>query len=183
MADQNLAAALDAAEELAGYRNALRTEAMRRIMGMDRQIAGYKVVKGRRSRAVAKPRELIDNVSGIMGFEWAAKMFAGLEWAQNDLHGVLTGNTGPLTEELLKALGTPKHIEDVIKQYAKVHRLPRGGWKQVYDHVVGAYIRETANGLALEKAIDGRPAHKRGSEFGSIQAPQVHQADNNINLL
>jgi len=183
MTDANLAGALDAAEELAGYRNALRTEAMRRIMGLDRQIVGYKVVKGRRSRAIAKPRELIDSVSGTMGFEWAAKMFAGLEWAANDLHGVLTGNVGHLTDELIKCLGTPKHIEDVIKEYAKTHRLPRGGWKQVYDNVVGAYIRETANGLALEKAIDGRPAHKRGSEFGTIQAPQVHKADKTINLL
>lgn len=175
MTDQNLAAALDAAEELAGYRTALRTEAMRRIMGLDRQVTGYKVVKGRRSRAVSKPRELVTSVQLQMGHEWACRLFPELEWA---------GTSVPVTNEnVLKSLGTPKHIEDVIKQYAKTHRLPRGGWKQVYDNVVGAYIRETANGLALEKAIDGRPAHKRGSEFGTIQAPQVHKANQAINLL
>lgn len=180
MTDQNLAAALDAAEELAGYRNALRTEAMRRIMGMDRQVAGYKVVKGRRSRAVAKPRELVEAVYSSMGSEWACKLFPDFAWVGETL-GIVLGMGAP--DNVLASLGTPKHIEDVIKQYAKTHRLPRGGWKQVYDNVVGAYIRETANGLALEKAIDGRPAHKRGSEFGSIQAPQVHQADKIINLL
>lgn len=182
MTDENLAVALDAAEELAGYRNALRTEAMRRIMGLDRNIAGYKVVKGRRSRAVAKPRELVWSVCNLMGVEWGCKLFTDLGWAVRDVRRNLEGAV-ELPEELLKCLGTPKHIEDVIKEYAKTHRLPRGGWKQVYDNVVGAYIREIANGLALEKAIDGRPAHKRGSEFGSLQAPQVHQADKNINLL
>src|SRR6478609_924789 len=154
MTDSALSVALDASDELAGYRNELRSEAMRRIMNMDRTVHGYKVVKGRKQRTVINPRELVDSVLGNMGVDWAAKLFPDLGWATSDLYGVLTKHTGVMTEELLKCLGTPKHIEDVVKQYAKTAKLPRGAWQGVYDTVVGAYIRETASGLTLEKAID-----------------------------
>lgn len=175
LTDDKLAKALDDAEELAGYRTALRTEAMRRIMGLDRQIAGYKVVKGRRQRAVTAARALAESVMQHMGVEWAAKLFPDLAWLGKGLQDTLALG---IPEPVLTSLGTPKHIEDVIKMYAKAHYLPRGGWKAIYDNVVGAYIRETANGLALEKAIDGRPAHKRGSEFGTLEPPATaNQAD------
>ena len=59
------------------------------------------------------------------------------------------------------------------KQYARQHRLPAGGWKMLYDNVVGEYIKEQAGGLTLERAIDGRPAHKRGSEFGVLDPAKV----------
>lgn len=181
MSDADLSKALDAAEELAGYRQALRTEAMRRILGMDRKIAGYKVVKGRRSRAVLKPAELVKAVGEHLGANYAARLFPDLNWLETGyLETVLMLG---VSDDVLKNLGTPKHIENVIREYAKANKLPRGGWKMVYDNVVGAYIRETVEGLSLEKAIDGRPAHKRGSEFGTILAPQVDQAHQAITLI
>lgn len=159
MDDATLAKALDAADQVNGYRQELRAEAMRRIMNMDRKIEGYKVVKGRRSRAVLDARKLVGAVASACGEEWARRLFPDLAWVQ-DL---------PFDrEEVLKQLGTPKHIEDVLKQYARQNKLPKGGAKQLYDNVVGQYIRETASGLTLERAIDGRPAHKRGSEFGVL---------------
>lgn len=167
MDDAKLAKALDASDELGGYRNELRAEAMRRIMNMDRTIHGYKVVKGRRSRAVSQPQALVFAVKEQLGVQWAFRLFPDLQWAELDLLPALAQNA-LLSEDILKQLGTPKHIEDVLKQYARQHHLPRNGWKMLYDNVVGEYIRETASGLTLERAIDGRPAHKRGSEFGVI---------------
>lgn len=166
MDDATLAKALDASDLAGGYRNELRAEAMRRIMNMDRKIHGYKVVKGRRNRAVLDPLALVKAVRDKLGLEWARRLFPDLSWVQ-DL---------PVDrEEVLKHLGTPKHIEDVLKQYARQHRLPRGGWKMLYDNVVGQYIRETAEGLTLERAIDGRPAHIRGSEFGVLGPANAQQ--------
>lgn len=161
MSDENLAKALDASDELAGYRTELRAEAMRRIMNMDRKVHGYKVVKGRRNRTVRDPKALVVAVREQLGQEWAVRLFPDLAWA--DIAG-----DRMTYEEVLKHIGTAKHVEDVLKQYARVHRLPRAGWKQLYDNVVGEYIAETASGLTLERAIDGRPAHRRGSEFGVI---------------
>lgn len=165
--DADLAKALDASDELAGYRNELRVEAMRRIINMDRQIDGYKVVKGRRDRRVREPQALVFRVVEVLGVDWALRMFPEIAWAEDTLAPMLAQNA-ILDEPLLKHLGTPKHIEDVLKQYARVHSLPRGGWKLLYENVVGEYIVENAGGLTLERAIDGRPAHKRGSEFGAI---------------
>lgn len=162
MSDEDLSKALDASDELAGWRTELRAEAMRRIMNMDRKIHGYKVVKGRRNRSVSDARALVNAVHATLGVEWAVRLFPDLVWVRDLPYD---------REEVLAHLGTPKHIEDVIKQYARVHNLPRGGWKMIYDNVVGAYIRETAEGLTLERAIDGRPAHKRGSEFGVLANP------------
>lgn len=165
MTDEDLAKALDASDQLAGWRNELRMEAMRRIMNMDRRIDGYKVVKGRRSRSVSDARGLVNSVRDALGPEWANRLFPDLVWVVSL----------PIDrEEVLKHLGTPKHIEDVIKQYARQFNLPRGGWKKVYDNVVGQYINEIANGLTLERAIDGRPAHRRGSEFGVLDPAQVN---------
>jgi hypothetical protein len=162
LSDLKLAEALDAADQVNGYRQELRAEAMRRIMNMDRAIDGYKVVKGRRNRTVTDAGALVDSVTAALGTEWARRMFP-------DLDGLVDpGVFGTHRERVLKYLGTPKHIEDVLKQYARVNKLPRGGWKQLYENVVGEYIRETAGGLTLERAIDGRPAHRRGSEFGVI---------------
>jgi hypothetical protein len=104
MDDAALAKALDASDELGGWRTELRTEAMRRIMNMDRTIDGYKVVKGRRSRAVLDPLLLIGKVQDTMGIEWARKMLPDLSWVPN---------LEPTQPEALKCIGTPKHIEDV----------------------------------------------------------------------
>jgi hypothetical protein len=153
---------LDASDELGGWRNELRSEAMRRIMNMDRIIDGYKVVKARKQRTVLDPLKLIQRVWDEMGIEWARRMLPDLAWVPN---------LQPTLPEALKCIGTPKHIEDVIKQYARQNKMKRGEWKTLYDTIVGAYIRETNSGLTLEKAIDGRPSHRRGSEFGSLQQP------------
>ena len=162
MSDLKLATALEASDELGGYRNELRSEAMRRIMNMDRTIDGWKVVRGRRNRAVRDPDALVAAISNTLGIEWARRLFPALAWVPNL----------PIDRaEVLKELGTPKHIEDVIKQYARVNKSKRGEWKRLYETVAGPYIRETASGLTLEKAIDGRPSHRRGSEFGSLQQP------------
>lgn len=166
ISDETLSTALDAADELSGWRNELRAEAMRRIMNMDRKVHGYKVVKARKQRAVSNPVALVNSVHDNMGREWAIHLFP-------DIAHWIVGHVFPINgnDATLKFLGTPKHIEDVIKQYARQHNLPRGGWKAIYDNVVGEYIRESNSGLTLEKAIDGRPAHKRGSEFGALISP------------
>jgi hypothetical protein len=77
MSDADLAKALDASDELNGYRDKrLRAEAMRRIMNMDRKVDGYKVVKGRRNRAVRDPRGL---------WSYAVRDQLGVEWARTSL--------------------------------------------------------------------------------------------------
>lgn len=168
--DDTLAERLDKIEELGGHRNVLRAEAMKRIMNLNRHIRGYKVVKGRKQREIKDAQKLVFAVAEHLGDDWPERLFPGLDWV---------GELGTIIEEarvcqhalpdqVLKSLGTPAHIEGVIKQYAKVHNLPRGGWKGVYDNVVGPYIIETHSGLTLEKAIDGRPAHRRGSEFDTL---------------
>lgn len=174
MPDSDLAKALDDAEVLAGYRNELRGEAMRRIVNMGRSIDGFKVVKGKRQRAVKSAHELVQSVQENMGDKYAIMLFP-------ELGPFLSSLSFPMGKDdtALKFLGTPKHIEDVVKEYAKQHKLPRGGWKGVYDTVVAKYIREDVGGLTLEKAIDARPAYKRGSEFAPItsEVPQPQAID------
>jgi hypothetical protein len=159
MDDLKLSQALDASDELGGWRNELRAEAMRRIMNMDRQIEGYKIVKGRKQRTIVDARGLVSSVLDVLGPEWAHKLFPELAWVRDIPYD---------RDEALKSLGTPKTVEDVIKQYARVNKAQRGEWKKLYDTVAAPYIRETSSTLTLERAIDGRPAHKRGSEFGVI---------------
>lgn len=183
MSDAALAEALDASDQAAGLRNELRAEAMRRIMQMDRKIEGYKVVNGGKQRTIVAPAALVDNVRAIMGVEWAVKLFPTAQWAGEALKNVVASGRYP--EDLMKTLGTAKHIENIIREFAKANDLPRGMWKSVYSNVVGAYIRETVEGKTLEKAINGRPAHKRGGEFGSLGTPlaQVDTVNKGINVL
>jgi hypothetical protein len=163
ISDEMLSTALDAADELSGWRNSLRSEAMRRIMNMDRKVNGYKVVKGRKSRAVVNPSELANAMYDAIGAEWAIKLFP-------DLSPFLSALSFPLIADdpALKFIGSAKHVEDICKLYCNQNRGPRGAWKTVYDTFAAPYIRDTANGLTLERAIDARPSHKRGSEFGSL---------------
>lgn len=170
VSDENLSKALDASDELAGYRTELRSEAMRRIMNMDRKIHGYKVVKGRRNRVVRDPLKVVQSVWDACGIDWARKLLVDMAWVPN---------LQPTLPDALKHIGTPKHIEDILKQYARVHNLPRTGGKQLYDNLVSEYIAETAGGLTLERAIDGRPAHKRGGEFGVL----IPATSNNVPIV
>ena len=166
--DERLAKALDDAELLAGWRKELRNEAMRRILNHNRTISGYKMVKARKSRTITHPDKLIQNVAANMGMEYAVKMFPDLQWAKAAVMERIALND---FKDIIGSIGSAKQFEDMVKAYARTHNLPRGAWKNIYDSLAGAYIRETHNGLSLEKAIDGRPTHKRGSEFGTIENP------------
>ena len=164
LSDDLLAEALDHAETLAGYRDELRKEAMRRILNMDRHVNGYKIVKGRKQRSVLEPVKLLNTVADKLGPEYAIRMLPDISCFLSALSFPIANDDNTVT----KFLGTAKQIEDVIKQYSRDNKLPRGGWKSVYDNTVGEFIRETNSGLTLEKAIDGRPAHRRGSEFTAL---------------
>lgn len=175
--DDMLANALDAADELAGWRTELRGEAMKRIVQMDRQIHGYKVVKGRKQRAIRQPAQLIRAIWQNLGEDYGAMLFPDLDFIADKVKDTLKqccptdAGIVPVPDFLLKNLGTAKHVEDVIKAYSRKMHLPRGGWQKIYENIVGEYINEHAGGLTLEKAIDGRPAHKKGNEFGAIISP------------
>lgn len=170
ISDDMLASAMDAADELSGWRNELRGEALKRIINLDRAIPGYKAVKGRKQRTVRSPEQLIDAVRDNLGTEYAVMLFPDLAFAADAVSAGIAKSPKP--DFLLKNLGSPKHIEDVIKQYARKMHLPRGGWQSIYANIVGQYINEYAAGLTIEKAIDGRPAHKKGNEFGSLTSPE-----------
>jgi hypothetical protein len=168
VSDERLAKALDDAELLAGWRTELRNEAMRRILNHNRTISGYKMVKARKSRTITHPTELVQNVATHMGVDYAANMFPDFKWAKETVMGMIANNN---FKDIIGSVGSAKQFEDMVKAYARAHSLPRGSWKNIYDTVSATYIRETNNGLSLEKAIDGRPTHKRGSEFGTIGNP------------
>jgi hypothetical protein len=145
MTDEQLAKALDHAEVLHGLRDELRKAAMMRIMQMDRNIAGYKCVKGRRDREFLE----YGPVKNVLRDTFAVP--------DHRMH----------TQQPL----TVKGVEDLIKAWSRDNKLPRGGWKQVWENTLAEHVRENVSGLTLERATDARPAHRRGSEFGSITSP------------
>lgn len=142
ISDEQLAKALDHAEILQGIRDELRKEAMRRIMNMDRDIAGYKVVKGRKDRQFAS-EEAIEAVKAIC-LDLGAK--------DSDLFD--------------RKFTTVKGIEDFIKQ--KFKHMGQGQWKKAWANTVAPHVKEYASGLTLDRASGGRPSHSRGSEFGAL---------------
>lgn len=154
--DATLAEALDHAEILAGLRTELRKEAMRRMLQMDRRVDGYKIVKGRTDRAYVDQDE---------AFKQARELGA----TDADLYE--------------KVPVSVKGLEDFIKQYARKHNLPRGGWKGVYDNTIGNHIRTSDGGLTLERATDGRPAHRRGNEFGTLVPDQNGEAVRKVTII
>lgn len=145
LSDEQLAQALDHADILQGMRDELRKAAMMRIMQMDRNIAGYKCVKGRRDR------EFTD--------------FAPVRTLLRDVFNV------PEHRMYTQSPLSVKGVEDLIKAYARQHNLGRGKWQLVWDNHLQEYVREDVSGLTLERATDARPAHKRGSEFGALVSP------------
>lgn len=145
MSDEQLAKALDHAEVLHGLRDELRKAAMMRIMQMDRNIAGYKCVKGRKDREFLDYGPVKNTLRDVFNVP------------EHKLH-----NHSPLTV---------KGVEDLIKAYARQHGLGRGKWLQVWDNHISEHVRENTGGLTLERASDARPAHKRGSEFGALVSP------------
>lgn len=149
MSDEQLAAALDHADILQGIRDELRKAAMYRIMQQDRQLPGYKCVKGRRDREFAN--------------EDAVKMVLrdALQVPDSAMHD---------TPKFLSVKG----IEDLVKAYARTAKLGRGKWKQVWENNIQPHVRENVSGLTLERATDARPAHRRGSEFGALNPGQTN---------
>lgn len=151
LTDEELSRALDHAEILQGLRDELRKEAMRRIANMDRNIEGYKMVKGRANRA-------------FHGDEARDKVFEACR------------ELGATDKDLYSQ--TPESVAGVERFFKqKFKNFGRGKWKQAYDNVVDPYVNDFTGGLTLERATDGRPAHTRGSEFGSIDTPQTSQSE------
>lgn len=145
MSDEQLAQALDHADILQGMRDELRKAAMMRIMQMDRTIAGYKCVKGRRDREFHE----YGPVKGVLRDIFKVP--------EHKMH-----TYSPLSV---------KGVEDLVKAYARANGLGRGKWQQVWENYLAEHVRENSGGLTLERATDARPAHKRGSEFGALASP------------
>lgn len=144
--DVQLAQALDHADVIHGIRDELRKEAIRRMMQQDRKIPGYKMVKSREQRSF--------------------KDEAAREAAFN-----LCRELGATDEQLYeKKPESVAGIERFIK--AKFKSFGQGKWATVWEQNFKDHLRDFSSSLTLEKAIDGRPAHTRGAEFGSLMQPQ-----------
>jgi hypothetical protein len=149
LTDEQLAQALDHADILQGIRDELRKAAMVRIMQMDRNVRGYKCVKGRKDREFGE--------------------YAPVRGVLRDVFNV------PEHKMYTQSPLSVKGVEDLIKAWSRANNLPRGAWKQVWENHVSEYVKENVGGLTLERATDARPAHKRGSEFGAITGPGNQQ--------
>lgn len=155
MSDEQLSEALEQAEILQGYRDQLRGEAMRRILHQDRTIDGYKIVKARKDRDFANPERqkiVYDRLRELGAVE-------------DELY----------TRQPISVAG----VERVIKRIFKPQG--RGAWQKGMDYVCpDEMLLPTNQSLTLEKAIDGRKAHKRGSEFSALKvAPASHNDTSN----
>jgi hypothetical protein len=156
MSDEQLSEALEQAEVLQGHRDQLRGEAMRRILHQDRNIEGYKIVKAKKDRDFAsqKSQEAVYNRLSELGA------------SPDELY----------TKQPLSVAG----VERVVKRLFKPQG--RSAWMKGMDHVCPPEaLLPTNQSLTLEKAIDGRKAHKRGSEFGALKAPTVDDTSNTSN--
>jgi hypothetical protein len=145
MDDDALALAMEQAEILSGYRDALRAEALRRVLQQGRTIPGYKVVKARQDRAYAS------------------------DGARDAIFAELKG-LGVDDDALFdrKPIG-PAGVEKVIKRVFKPQG--RGAWLKGMDFIMPPERLIPPNqALTLEKAIDGRKEYIRGSEFTALNA-------------
>jgi hypothetical protein len=162
--DARLGSALDRSDVVHGYRDELRKEAIRRFMQLDRKIPGYKMVKGRRDREFINP----DEIAAL-----CKEMFNATDAR---VYSTYNFETGKYT------VRTVKGIEDFVKKECR--SLGRGKWIKVWEEHFKPRIREHAGGLTLERATDARPAHSRGSEFGSFGTPlsQTMQTAHTISM-
>jgi hypothetical protein len=145
MSDDELSQAIDHAEILHGIRDELRKDAMRRIMNMERNIPGYKIAKSR------KDRQFRDDAAKVEIERLALEL-------------------GARKEDLYETSFTT--VAGVERFYKKRFRdFGNGAWKKAWDNNVSEYINEFSGGMSLVRASDGRPAHTRGSEFGSLITP------------
>ncbi len=143
MTDEALADALEQAEILQGYRDALRGEAMRRMLQQNRRIRGYKIVKAKKDRAYAS-----DAARG--------KVLSAL------------AEMGATEDDLFdrKPIG-PAGVEKIVKKLFKPQG--RGAWLKGMDYIMPPELLEPTNqSLTIEKSIDGRKEYKRGAEFDAL---------------
>lgn len=162
--DMELAQALDHSDTLQGIRDELRKEAMRRVLQQDKEIPGYKVCKSRVNRE-------------FKGDEGRAACYAALlQMGYEEAHLVQREaiQVGSIVIHEQKALTVPD-VERMVKQQYK--NFGRGKWKEVWDEYIQPHIRTESGSLTLTRAIDGRPAHRRGSEFGQIVPPAQSSQD------
>jgi hypothetical protein len=154
MSDLALADALEQSEILQGYRDSLRGEALRRILHQDKEIPGYKVVKAKRDRAFAddKAREAVFQALQAEGVPPSAMY----------------------DQEPVSVAGVERIVKGLYKPQG------RSAWQEPFDRIVGPHLAPSNQSLTLEKAIDGRRSHKRGSEFGALKAPPVSDTSNTI---
>lgn len=159
-----LAQALDHSDTLQGTRDELRKEAMRRVLQQDADIPGYKVCRSRINREFKGPEGQAEVYAALlrMGYE------------ETDLVHRQPITVGGITLYEQKAL-TVADAERMVKQ--KFKNFGRGKWKEIWDEHVAPHIRSESASLTLTRAIDGRPAHTRGSEFSPITGPALPQGE------
>lgn len=159
MSDDQLAQALDHADTLHGIRDEYRKETMRRISQHDRKVPGYKLVKSRTNRDFA----------GEAAREQAHLALIAIGYNLDDLYEKKPFKVGAMTLYEHTAL-TVAGMERLVKQ--KYKAFGSGKWKKIWDEHFRPHIREYSGSLTLERETDGRPAHTRGNEFGSLMPPQ-----------
>jgi hypothetical protein len=144
MSDEQLATAMEDAEVLKGWHDALRGEALRRMLQQGKTINGYKVVKAKQNRAFNsdKAREQVYNNLRYLGVDDEA-----------------LADKSPIG---------PAGVEKIVKKIFK-HQ-GRGAWLKGMDQVCPTDLLTPQNqSLTVEKSIDGRREYKRGQEFDALK--------------
>lgn len=157
LTDEQLAKALDHAEVLQGIRDELRKAAMTRMMQSNRQIPGYKMVKGRRTREL-KDAKAVEHVLREQFNATDKELF---------------------TQDFISVLA----IENLVKAWARKHGFQQGKWKAAWDNHIADYVREHTGGLSLERATDGRPTYRRGGEFGLLTPDGTNGTNGKVSVL
>lgn len=166
--DTQLAQALDHADTLQGTRDELRKEGMRRILQMDRRIEGYKIVRSRTQREFKGDQGRAAAYEALIAMGYAPEDL--VERTPIDIPGI---ERTIYKQDPLSVAG----VERMVKQ--KYKNFGRGEWKKVWDTYIQPHVLDFSGSLTLERAIDGRPSHTRGSEFGSLipAQPQPQQVE------
>lgn len=153
--DDQLATALDHSDTLHGIRDEYRKEAMRRMAQHGRNIRGYKLVKSRINREFA----------GDAGREACYLALRDIGYGTDDLVERKPFKVGEISIYETSVLAVAG-VERMVKQ--KYKKFGAGKWKIIWDEYFRPHIREYSGSLTLERETDGRPAHTRGSEFGTL---------------
>lgn len=156
--DIQLSQALDHADVLQGIRDELRKEAMRRIINMDRHVEGYKIVRSRTNREFKGDEGRAAAYAALLQMGYTPEQIV-------ERKPITVGDVTIYEQSTLSVKG----VEDMVKQ--KFKSFGRGKWKEIWDEYISPHVLDYSGSLTLERAIDGRPAHSRGSEFGAITPP------------